>query len=53
MEDPDDIRLNILHYEHLLTLYCTEETREQLIRLLGEAQEQLPIAMAEALDRTR
>jgi hypothetical protein len=52
-EDPHIIRLNIRHYKELLKLYCTEETRQQILEMLARAQEQLPLAMSEALERQR
>jgi hypothetical protein len=48
MEDPEIIRLNIRHYQHLLTLHPTAETRQRVIKLLAEAQTNLPLAEAEA-----
>jgi hypothetical protein len=42
MEDPEIILRNIQHYRDLLTLYSTDYTREQVLKLLGEAQERLP-----------
>jgi hypothetical protein len=53
MEDPEIIRLNIRHYRELLKLHGTTETRQQVLKLLAEAQEQLPLALAEAADRKR
>jgi uncharacterized protein YqfA (UPF0365 family) len=53
MEDPEIIRLNIRHYQQLLTLNRVPEMRQQVIKLLAEAQAQLPDAMAEALERGR
>ncbi len=53
MEDPHIIRLNIRHYRELLNLHSTEETRQQVLKLLARAQEQLPLAMAEAHERNR
>ncbi len=50
-EDPHIIRLNIRHYQELLKLNCAEETRRQVVKLLARAQEQLPLAMAEARER--
>ena len=51
MEDPEGIQLNIQHYQHLLTLQGTKHTRDQLLRLLDEAQAQLPLAGSGASDR--
>jgi hypothetical protein len=51
MEDPKIIRLNIEHYQDLLQLKCTPETRQQLVKLLARAQENLPLAVAEVADR--
>jgi hypothetical protein len=53
MEDPEIIRLNIQHYQNLLKLYCTPETRQQVVKLLAEAKAQLPFAEADASDRKR
>ena len=53
MEDPEIIRLNIRHYQELLTLNRVPEMRQQVIKLLAEAQAQLPDAMAEASERRR
>ncbi len=50
-EDPEIIRLNIRHYQELLKLQRTVETRQQVIALLAEAQAQLPVAEAEARAR--
>ena len=50
MEDPVIIRMNIRHYQELLKL-CGDEKRNQVLKLLGEAQAQLPLAIAEALGR--
>ncbi len=50
-EDPHIIQLNIRHYQELLKLYCTEETRRQVVKLLARAQEQLPLALTEAHER--
>lgn len=49
MDDPKVILRNIEHYQHLLTLYSTEYTRDQVLRLLGDAQECLPNAAAQKL----
>jgi hypothetical protein len=47
LEDPQILRLNILHYQELLKLERhTAETRARLIELLAEAQAQLPFASA-------
>lgn len=48
-ENPDVIRLNIQHYQDLLKLYCPERTRQQLQKMLADAQARLVIA--EAKDR--
>ena len=53
MEDPEIIRLNIRHYQALLRLYSTPETRQQVVKLLAQAEAQLPLAVAEASDRMR
>jgi hypothetical protein len=53
MEDPEIIQLNIRHYQELLKLHSTPETRQQVIKLLAEAQAQLPAAEAEARERKR
>ncbi len=53
MEDPAIIRLNIRHYQELLKLRSTAETREQVLKLLAEAQAQLALAIAEAAGRKR
>jgi len=50
-EDPEIIRLNIRHYQELLKLQRTAETRQQVIELLAEAQARLPAAEAEARAR--
>ena len=39
MDDPKVILRNIEHYQHLLTLYSTEYTRDQVLKLLGDAQD--------------
>jgi len=52
-DDAESLRLNIQHYQHLLTLYSTKTSREQVLKLLAEAQAQLPHAAAEASDRRR
>jgi|SRR5665213_2351138 len=46
MEDPKDIRQNIQHYHRLLTLNGTRGTQDQVIKLLGEAEAQLYVALA-------
>lgn len=46
-EDPYIIRLNIQHYQDALRQPCPPEKRQQLLRLLAQAQAELPIAMAE------
>jgi hypothetical protein len=53
MDDPEIIRLNIRHYEALLKLHSTTDTRQQVIKLLAEARTQLPLAMAEAAESKR
>jgi hypothetical protein len=53
MEDPSIIQLNIRYYQRLLTLHSTTVTRDQVLKLLGEAWAQLPLAQAEAQDRAR
>ena len=53
MEDPESIRLNIRHYQELLTLQSTPETRNRILELLAEAQAQLPAAAVEASERKR
>jgi len=40
-EDPEIIRLNIRHYQELLKLRSTTETRQQVLKLLAEAHAQL------------
>lgn len=40
-EDPEIVRLNIRHYQELLKLHGSAETREQVLKLLAEAQAQL------------
>jgi hypothetical protein len=46
-EDPRIIELTIRHYRELLKLdRHTEETRQRLIKLLGEAQTQLALTSA-------
>jgi hypothetical protein len=52
-DDPEVIELNIRHYQHLLTLHSTEYTRDQVLRLLAEAQARLPAATSKAMDRER
>jgi hypothetical protein len=47
MEDPEIIRLNISHYQTLLTLHGTTSTHEQVRKLLAEAEAQLRIAETE------
>jgi hypothetical protein len=42
MEDPEFIRLNAPHYRLLLTLRSTTDTRDRVIKLLGEALESWP-----------
>jgi hypothetical protein len=46
-EDPYVIRLNIQHYQEALKLPSPPEKRRQLLRLLAEAQAELPLALAE------
>jgi hypothetical protein len=47
-EDPETTRLNIRHYQRLLTLdHHTPETRRRVIELLAEAQAQHPVVEAE------
>ena len=41
LDDPEIIRLNIRHYEALLKLHCTADTRQQVMKLLAEARAQL------------
>lgn len=53
MDDPEIIRLNIRHYEALLKLHSTADTRQQVVRLLAEARAQLNLAMAEATEQER
>lgn len=53
MEDPEIIQLNIRHYQELLKLHGTAETRQQVMKLLAEAQAQLRAAEDEARDRKR
>jgi len=43
-EDPEIIRLNIRHYQELLKLDGTAEAQQQVMKLLAEAQAQLPFA---------
>jgi hypothetical protein len=52
-EDPEIIRLNIRHYQELLKLQITVETHAQVMKLLTEAQAQLPLAIADATERKR
>ena len=47
-DDPETLRLNILHYQELLKLYGKQETYDQIRRLLADAQSRLPDAEAEA-----
>ncbi|HUZ72717.1 MAG TPA: hypothetical protein VMU87_07015 [Stellaceae bacterium] len=53
MEDPEIIRLNIRHYQELLKLRSKPETRQQVLKLIVEAQAQLVLAVADAADRKR
>ena len=53
MEDAEIIRLNIRHYQALLKLHSTEQTRQQVTKMLAEAQAQLPLAIAEAAEQKR
>jgi hypothetical protein len=46
-EDPYVIRLNIRHYQEALRLPAPPEKRQVLLRLLAEAQDELPLALAE------
>jgi anti-sigma-K factor RskA len=52
-EDPEIIRLNIRHYQELLKLDGTAEAQQQVMKLLAEAQAQLPFAEAESRERRR
>lgn len=40
-ESPEIIRLNIAHYERLLETRLSDAEREQVMRLLAEAREEL------------
>ena len=51
LDDPEIIRLNIRHYEALLKLHCTADTRQQVIKLLAEARAQLSEAEAAGSNR--
>jgi hypothetical protein len=53
VEDPEAIQQNIRHYQELLTLESTKETRNRILELLAEAQAQLPGASAAAMERKR
>ena len=53
MEASHIIRLRIQHYQALLKLDSTTEIRPQVIKLIAEAQAQLPLAEAEELERER
>lgn len=44
-EDPAIIRLNIEHFQHLLTLHGTEQSKQQVQKLLYEAQMGLAMAV--------
>jgi hypothetical protein len=48
LEDPDAIRAKIKHYEYLLTLYSTKYAKEDVRKLIADAQAQLSVAVAEA-----
>jgi hypothetical protein len=50
MESSYIIRLNIEHYQALLRLDSITEMRPTVIKLLAEAQAQLPLAQAEELE---
>jgi hypothetical protein len=47
-DDPEEIRRNIAHFQHLLTLQSKEYSLEQVRKLLAEAQARLPYALAMA-----
>jgi len=49
VEDPENIRQNIQHYLHLLTLYSTASSREQVLNLLAKTMAQLSHAEADVL----
>lgn len=46
-EDPYVIQLNIKHYIGALKLPCTAEKRQQLQKLLSEAEADLRVALSE------
>jgi len=41
MEDPENLRQGIEHYQHLLTLHSSASSREQVLQLLDKAKAQL------------
>jgi hypothetical protein len=52
-QDPESVRLNIQHYEKLLKLHGTKRTKDQVQRLLAQAQARLSVSKSRASKRTR
>ena len=53
MEHPTIIRFHIRHYQNLLTQDHTLDARQLVSKLLNEAEAELPLAEAAALNQQR